>query len=77
MKVYENYTDPNDPNLLKDTDGDGYTGWFEKYVLHTNPFEPNERYGIFAHCMGESEPEVEGFKKFLVNVGKWLSLIHI
>jgi len=33
LKVYKNYADPNDPNLPKDTDDDGYTDWFEKYVF--------------------------------------------
>ena len=41
--------------------------------LHTNPFEPNERYGIFVWTLGGEKPEVDGYRSFLVNVGKWKS----
>mgnify|MGYP000586639757 CR=1 FL=1 len=73
MKVYENYADPDDPELPKDTDGDGYTDWFEKYVLHTNPYKADKRYGIFVWTLGGEKPEVDGYRSFLVNVGKWRS----
>lgn len=72
LKIYKNYADPNDPELPKDTDDDGYTDWFEKYILHTNPFEPNERYGILRDALPDDNEDTSIlYKNFLVDVGKW------
>ncbi len=72
LKVYENYGDPNDPNLPKDTDGDGYTDWFNENVLHVNPNKTIKRYAILVDDLPDDNEDTSIlYKNFLVDVGRW------
>ncbi len=70
VNVSENSTEIS----LPDTDGDGFSDWFEQNIAHYDPNIPNDRYIVIYYCFAD-DPQfdaafADSYYKFFVKNAK-------